>query len=334
MSSATSPVRRSRWIGFTLIELLVVIAIIAILIGLLLPAVQKVREAAARTTCSNQLKQIALACHNYQDANGKLPDLYSSEWLPGDPGPRPRGTIFFLLLPFVEQNALWDASTVGPYLPGIQDAYAWIPYSGGTRAPAATPIKLFLCPSDSTGSDDGLWPMGWGAPNEIGNWSYSNYAANFQVFGNPSRGDTGDYRNHRTSLRIHTIQDGSSNTIFFAERFRRCQISAGTFASLWAHGAWNVVYEPQFAYGNQQGTAGYASATSVVGVVGPNSRFQSIPQNSPLCNPMMTQAIHSGGVMLAGLGDGSVRTINASISGTSWWAVVTPNMGDLPGNDW
>ena len=100
------------------------IAIIAILIGLLLPAVQKVREAAARTTCSNQLKQISLACHNYQDANGKLPDLYS-EFVSGDPNQRPRGTIFFLLLPFIEQNALWDASTVGPYLPGIQDAYAW-----------------------------------------------------------------------------------------------------------------------------------------------------------------------------------------------------------------
>jgi prepilin-type N-terminal cleavage/methylation domain-containing protein len=324
--------------GFTLIELLVVIAIIAVLIGLLLPAVQKVREAAARVECTNNLKQICLATHGYHDAHRKLPNMYNENT---GVEPWPRGPLFFFLLPYVEQGAIWDTSTAGPLQPGTPDFLAKVPIGGGNwQAPAARPIKLYLCPSDSTGEDTGfgrIWPQD-PSPPQTGNWQFGNYAANYQVFANPKAGDVDSdlpqhYRNQRTNLRISSIKDGSSNTIFFAERHRRCKPNGANYATLWGHGAWNMPYMAHFAYGNPQGTAGYRGFSGVVGVVGPNSRFQTVPQDSPQCNPMMTQSIHSG-VLLTGLGDGSVRAISSSVSGETWWAAVTPNGGEVLGSDW
>ena len=162
--------RTSSRAGFTLIELLVVIAIIAILIGLLLPAVQKVREAAARTTCQNNVKQISLAAHNYASAYGYFPPgsvtnnvsaLVASWMSAGDPNGPYTGTMMFLL-PYIEQNAIYTQIDSG-YFDFNTKLGAWgyttPPKDTGNGNETGLPkwslnkIKTFLCPSDTVDTD-------------------------------------------------------------------------------------------------------------------------------------------------------------------------------------
>jgi hypothetical protein len=182
--------------------------------------------------------------------------------------------------------------------------------------------------------------MGWGSNahpsdvNEDGFWEFANYGANFQVFGNPDSGDVSDMI---TNLTLATIADGTSQTIFFAEKFRRC----GDNGALWAHGNWNVPWMTIFAYGNRTGTQNYSAncidyPPQYVPSVGPNSKPQthiSMSNFTINCNALGAQVIHSS-ICNALMGDGSVRGIKSSVSGTTWWAAVTANSGDQLGNDW
>lgn len=294
--------------GFTLIELLVVIAIIAILIALLVPAVQKVREAAARTTCMNNLKQISLACHSFNDVFKKLPDWYDNYSVPGI-----SRNVFMALLPYIEQQALYDQFGNPP--------------NAGAAGPLPTPprravLPVYSCPTDPN-QGNGL---------NQGDWATGTYACNFQVFGNPGAGNT--TANGKSTRQINTIRDGTSNTVFFVEKSARCYplgVSTNPVRwNLWAHGNWNNTWSPMIAWGSSDGATNYNSGMSdgQTGYVGVASMFQQAPVYA---NCGLAASFHTN-VMCVGMGDGTVRNLSGSLSTTTWWAILTADMGETVSN--
>jgi hypothetical protein len=313
-----------------LIELLVVIAIIGILIALLLPAVQKVREAAARASCLNNMRQIALAVHNCHDVHAALPPLYGTFEFH-------RATVFLSLLPYIEQQNLADQIRTDPTYSHRDPATGLYDAGMGGYGPIRNPVsttrvKFYVCPSDFT--VDQLRDTNW-APG--GN---SSYAANFQVFGDPVYFNANP--NDRTTARAAqgkaripaSFPDGTSNTIAFAERYAHCQTRTNERNNIWDH--WDRYDEdtPGFAMRGLVGVPGNPDQLD-----GPQSHFQVQPTDYPdptttnNCDWRLAQSSHAG-VMNVALCDGSAHSLSGSISNDTWWAACTPAAGDQLGSDW
>jgi prepilin-type N-terminal cleavage/methylation domain-containing protein len=294
------PFLSRRWRGFTLIELLVVIAIIAILIGLLLPAVQKVREAAARSQCSNNLHQLAIAAQDFHSAYGQLPPMWHNFGeINAAVGTNSSAGLFTYLLPYIEQDNIYKIG----YMAGGGYNFNNLDVNAGTPGNLESQtIKTYLCPSDPNTTPVQTWTNGW---------AVGCYAGNQYVFGVSSSG--GWNANGETKM-TGGIPDGTSNTIGFAEKYARCN-GQGT---LWSHGNWNPGWEPAFA--------------TWLGSPGPGSKFQIQPVGSQ-CNYYLASTSHSGG-MLVGMVDGSVRSVSSGVSANTWWSAVTPNGGEVLGSDW
>jgi prepilin-type N-terminal cleavage/methylation domain-containing protein len=283
--------------GFTSIELLVVIAIIAVLIGLLLPAVQKVREAANRIKCTNNLKQQILAVHNFAGTNdGKLPP---ANYLNRQTGAQ--GSTYFALLPYLEQGNLftmYDQNGQG--------------YLGA----GPTPLKLLQCPSDAT--------VGNGT---AGGEGLSSYSINACVF---APGNTGSQPGGGSSYTLNTISDGTSNTIGFVEQLSSPP-NAPPGYNWWAYPL-TVVTVPGLVDG---GAPFYPSAPPLspppyLVMFNPSPSVTSGPN---AYDPAAAAGFHPNLIMVA-LMDGSVRAVSSGVSSYSWNIALQPADGLVFDSSW
>ena len=283
--------------GFTLIELLVVIAIIAVLIALLLPAVQQAREAARRTQCKNNLKQLGLAVHNFAGTyKDKLPALTSST---GIPTPNDgvwsayQGCILISLLPYIEQTALYQVAAASP-------ANTW----DGQPTPGTyvrqKSMPAYQCPSDAT-------IQGGFSGAQVGQWAATSYSANFQVFGKIRGGGNSDVPAFGFNL-----PDGTSNTVIFAEQLSQTNAWGG--GNLWAYpgidwgsGNWLPVFANTRTHG----------AGVLVAPYGP----QAGSITAATADKRAVQSMHTGIVQVLMM-DGAVRSISNNIDTINVWQYI------------
>jgi prepilin-type N-terminal cleavage/methylation domain-containing protein/prepilin-type processing-associated H-X9-DG protein len=332
--------------GFTLIELLVVIAIIAVLIGLLLPAVQKVREAAARLKCQNNLKQIGVALHAYESANGALPPRRAAYPLVVSAHGR--------ILPFIEQDNLGRNVDVSQ-VPLYNSNPASFPLPPGNYLASITVIKLYVCPSDPMNGQNpsafATQPSGAVSTTDL--YAGANYVACIGS-GDGSADNTGTWWGQyktgdglfgQTPVRFADVTDGLSNTAMFSESTMGGG-AADYAASTPTDAARQVLTLPGSTVTSDANCAGGGTWSSMRGAKWINGHYADVNYNHHLLpndrrwdcsnashNPGQAAARsnHPGGVNVL-LGDGSVRFVRNGIDPATWRALGTRAGGEVLGD--
>lgn len=323
------PNRPSARRAFTLIELLVVIAIIAILIGLLLPAVQKVREAAARMKCQNNMKQIVLACHNYENAMGGLPILYPSSNQLGWMIP---------ILPFIEQQNLGNIYNAN---------YPW--FDSVNAAAIQLRISIFECPSSPgahiyTGLDSGFASQGGGGSADTtfvtavtDYFAISGAGGDYSTYYSSSNDTSGPFGSQSAtppaSRQLVQVTDGASNTFMVGEQGGRpylyvtgsMQVHNANFPSYVSSSGYNAGSDIALDYG--WGSWAHNNNFNI-GTWGADGMSKNGPCAVNCSNYRGVYSFHTGGANFA-FADGSVHLISSSLAPTAYYALITARGGEV-----